>query len=236
MRSSDDHSLFAWEFRSHLPKNGLSGLLAPSADHFRNSGTLATIPDTQSTTTYQMTNCGLQIELPLVEGSGRSGITILACAPSRNYNHQIGVHLIRMTEQNGIHYARDGRQNSGQLEIGLELASKAVRKTIFVKQNPDDSPNSIPRGIFVGIDLEAACGYSLEYFHGSRFPLHKGTSESINFFIPASSKRSMIIFSGPDESYLVVLFIADSDTFGRAQILSDFQLTLIKQNVLLSSQ
>ncbi|KAF2865306.1 heterokaryon incompatibility protein-domain-containing protein, partial [Massariosphaeria phaeospora] len=71
MRGSDDHSLFVWRSKSSKTSkmtSRLSGLLADSPSQFRDCPTLVSLPDFASSVPYSMTNRGLQIELPLVEG------------------------------------------------------------------------------------------------------------------------------------------------------------------------
>lgn len=66
MASSDDQSLFAWRDEDALP-NARYGLLATSPRFFRDSSRIVPYQDWQCRPPYQMTNRGLQVELPLTE-------------------------------------------------------------------------------------------------------------------------------------------------------------------------
>ena len=63
IRVSSDHSIFAWQRRGLLT----SGILAPSAGAFRQSGDIESYPYTDISAPHGMTNLGLQISLPIRE-------------------------------------------------------------------------------------------------------------------------------------------------------------------------
>lgn len=67
MASSDDQSLFAWRDEDASPDTHF-GLLATSPRFFRGSSRIIPYQDWQTRPPYQMTNRGLQIGLPLVQG------------------------------------------------------------------------------------------------------------------------------------------------------------------------
>lgn len=86
MASSDDQSLFAWR-DDNATADARYGLLARSPLFFRDSSRIVPYQDWQCRPPYQMTNRGLQVELPLTELPGQKGIycAILDCPVPPDY-------------------------------------------------------------------------------------------------------------------------------------------------------
>lgn len=67
IRTSNDHTIFCWTWYDQVPSGWVS-LLAPSPQAFRDSGQFISVEsDTAGTLTFQMTNAGLSINLPIVQ-------------------------------------------------------------------------------------------------------------------------------------------------------------------------
>jgi hypothetical protein len=71
IRSSDDQSIFAWKFEGKFQELGLdmtvfSSILAPSPFFFKGCGNIIPFFNTILSSSYNMTNKGLEIELPLI--------------------------------------------------------------------------------------------------------------------------------------------------------------------------
>lgn len=67
IRTSNDHTIFCWTWYSKIPSGWVS-LLAPSPQAFRDSGQFISVEsDTAGTLTFQMTNAGLSINLPVIQ-------------------------------------------------------------------------------------------------------------------------------------------------------------------------
>lgn len=67
IRTSNDHTIFCWTWYDQVPSGWVS-LLAPSPHAFRDSGQFISVEsDTAGTLTFQMTNAGLSINLPIVQ-------------------------------------------------------------------------------------------------------------------------------------------------------------------------
>ncbi|KAL8766892.1 MAG: hypothetical protein Q9209_006440 [Squamulea sp. 1 TL-2023] len=89
MRSSDDHSLFAWT--SENQQGGASGLLASSPDWFRFSGDYHCY-EAENDIPYQMTNKGLAIYLYLRHIEDQLYVAALDCL--HGDSQYLGVYLI----------------------------------------------------------------------------------------------------------------------------------------------
>jgi hypothetical protein len=97
MKTSDDQTLFAWEYENSDPQRLLFQTLgyspfARSPAAFKNSGQF--IPDelNEITTSYAMTNKGLQINLPILTPSrDQYNLAALACRPENQFHFVVAI-------------------------------------------------------------------------------------------------------------------------------------------------
>ena len=89
MKSSDDHSIFAWSRpeppAAHPRELQLHGLLAKSVADFAEAGSMFPYKEWEARSPYAMTNRGLQIELPLRAHSHGLYLASLDCPSPPNY-------------------------------------------------------------------------------------------------------------------------------------------------------
>jgi hypothetical protein len=154
LRTTVDHSIFAWGFSGVLPRDQLYEpvstarefpLLAKTPRDFINSSEIVPF-DTGLIDPYVMTNKGLQITLPIVSSSNHF-IGLLNCRMSSNQDFCVGIRL-QTYQAGGDAYSRTG-QNTGSSSthgnthmVPLELAAHATMKKIFINHD-SYSPRSI---------------------------------------------------------------------------------------------
>ena len=140
MRYSDDHSLFLWETEEQNPSAipflntpRTTGLLASSPDCFRSTGNYSPSYDRDDDTPYQMTNKGIAIDLPLLDGgiydgfSRRMFIGILNCSSDvSNSGKRVGVYLRKVK---GSYYCRVWPHKICQ----LKWSDQGRKESIYVK-------------------------------------------------------------------------------------------------------
>jgi hypothetical protein len=98
MKTSDDQTLFAWEYEDHdfgfsiqPSKDSTYSPFARSPASFKKSGEF--IPDelNETRTSYAMTNKGLQINLPIIKLSHESYLAALTCRPQNLFHRVIAI-------------------------------------------------------------------------------------------------------------------------------------------------
>ncbi|KAL8789767.1 MAG: hypothetical protein Q9213_001018 [Squamulea squamosa] len=128
MRSSDDHSLFAWT--SDKPPDVISGLLASSPEWFRSSGNYQCYSLMENSPPYQLTNKGVAIDLYLRHVEDRLYIAALECFEGdREY---IGVYLTCLSA-NLFHRIRTDRT------VRIPKADRGQLRSICVRRIDDDN-------------------------------------------------------------------------------------------------
>ena len=100
LKSSDDHSIFAWTGDS---QRGVSGLLARSPKDFGSCSNIGRIHDEEETLPFSMTNKGLRITLPLIPINGLF-LAVLNCR-RRSYC-QLAVYLQKVENKHSVYYRR----------------------------------------------------------------------------------------------------------------------------------
>jgi hypothetical protein len=92
IKSSNDQSILAWEAKSQ-PSSTL--LLAPSIKYFQNAGDVRLWDAPESHLSFSLSNTGLNITLPLVQGSNSESWTaILACRYEDDFSGPLGIPLL----------------------------------------------------------------------------------------------------------------------------------------------
>lgn len=142
MASSDDQSLFAWRDED-ADSDTRFGLLATSPRLFRDSSRIVPYQDWQCRPPYQMTNRGLQIDLPLTNLSGQSHRywAALDCpAPPDYEDHSFLAICLEKLPGSEVQFARVMANRFGQ-----EQHCKPVQQ-IYVRQQ--QKANAKPAGVF----------------------------------------------------------------------------------------
>jgi len=139
LRSTHDHSLFAWNLPLPGSKRVLDtirywsgmGILAPHPFCF--SSTPDIVQHGEKTQPYTMTNRGLQICLPILEPSPGSGhsqyIGVLRCGYQQRLGIAVGIPLMK-SEQSDDEFYRDPRDDL--LEIDYETFERATVRNIYI--------------------------------------------------------------------------------------------------------
>jgi hypothetical protein len=101
IRSSSDQSIFAWSIRPDREWDSYHDrLLAPDASHFEDCVFMIPWDTAGASESFQMTNTGLTITLPIMEGHNeRSYTAILSCGYANDKAGAVAIHLI--SDDNG---------------------------------------------------------------------------------------------------------------------------------------
>lgn len=137
IKSSDDHSIFAWS----MGRKKVSGLLAPSASCFAGAMNTVSLSPGKSSQPFSMTNRGLSIHLEITPWSANTYLAYLDCVQEPKPNHQVkvGIFLRRLSEPD--QYARFNFSRKGLWNPRSEKDHFRKRPTktrmLFVRQNID---------------------------------------------------------------------------------------------------
>lgn len=144
MASSDDQSLFAWRDESAAP-TARYGLLATTPKFFMNSSRKVPYEDWQCRPPYQMTNRGLQVELPLSELPGQKGLyrAVLDCpVPPECYDHCFLTIFLEKLPGSEVQFARVMADRFGQ------EWNPGQAQQIYVRQQQHRAATKPPTGLF----------------------------------------------------------------------------------------
>jgi len=206
MKQSDDQTLFAWQLGFETLKDDICGPLASHPSKFREAGSLLPIPDSESLTPYSMTNKGLRIDLPIVhQDDHQYGIAILHCSTTESFPQQIGLPVIRLGPPGSNQYARDARYIGPLGSIELDFHGS---RTIFMKQQPEQSVGW-RTGLLVRIPIGQKAFFRPTCWTADVTALKdvdEETDARAEYLIPSNCRRGAILFSGQDQSHLLVLF------------------------------
>ena len=215
MKQSDDQTLFAWQLGFEVTKDDICGPLATSPSQFLGASDLLPIPDSDTQIPYSMTNKGLRIELPIVhQGSERYGMAILQCSTVRSYPKQIALPVVCVGQQGSNHYARDGRYIGPLNAVDLDFAAKAVCKTMFMKQEPEQN-RQWRTGLPVRIWTRRDNLFRPIYWNTGVVALGRDLEGRDEHDVPSSCRRGAILFAGRDKSHILVLFNIEMQHIGR---------------------
>lgn len=144
MASSDDQSLFAWRDESAAP-TARYGLLATTPKFFMNSSRKVPYEDWQCRRPYQMTNRGLQVELPLRELPGEKGLycAVLDCpVPPECHDHCFLTIFLEKLPGSEVQFARVMADKFGQ------EWHPGPAQQIYVRQQQHRAATKPPTGLF----------------------------------------------------------------------------------------
>jgi hypothetical protein len=220
MKSSDDQSLFAWNWYTDQTTPSLSGLLASTPQQFQDSAAVIPIPQHETQNTYAMTNRGLRIELPLIDRSKqdteRNLIAVLQCQDASSNDKRLGVSLLRVTEGNSDQYARNEEPHGGLVTIPSHKLSSAILRTIYIKEPLDVKLDKRP-GVYIRLGLPDIQNVAMIEPNGlwRKFSSHRDTRT------PWGLNKGAIVFSyrftDAEHSEVCIAVIFDNKTQGPNQ-------------------
>ncbi|RHZ67386.1 uncharacterized protein CDV56_109645 [Aspergillus thermomutatus] len=126
MKQSDDQSIFAWVDPA-ASDTSLHGLLATSPANFASCYDILPYQDWESRQPYSMTNCGLQIGLPLTQTQEGIPVAVLDCPSPPHFRGFLGIFLKRLSQVDE-QYARI------KLSSLAEVQDRGPPHTIYVRQ------------------------------------------------------------------------------------------------------
>jgi hypothetical protein len=219
MKQSDDQTLFAWQLGNEYTEADICGPLATSPSQFRWCSDLLPISDLDANTPYSITNKGLRIELPIVqredyEGGQQLAIAILQCSTAASNSRRLALPLVRITQQESNHYARDARYIGALNFVNPALVPISVTKTILMKQEPEQSVEW-PTGLRVRIQPWLMYNYDLEETSPDLSPAGRCHTNAHDYLVPSGCRRGTIIFVGREGSHLVILYDIDLQRIGQ---------------------
>ena len=103
IKTSTDHSIFAWEIPTeiHESRQPLSGLFAPDVKFFYNGHKIIPRDGHEEHGSYDLTNMGLRIRVPLVAfpgGGGLGYLAVLNCCSEDDLSGPIALSLKKVTD------------------------------------------------------------------------------------------------------------------------------------------
>jgi hypothetical protein len=138
MKNSDDQSIFAWKPRvepSTEPRT--CSILASTPDDFSEARSISPIPNKLATIPYNMTNQGLQINLPLVPvndkdlpDSHKFYVGILTCQDENDLSKWLGISLMGTANTNVL--VRLVGPSLGLLRLTPAQVSQGQVQTVYI--------------------------------------------------------------------------------------------------------
>lgn len=175
MASSDDQSLFAWRDEDACP-DARYGLLATTPKFFQNSSRKVPYDDWKCRPPYQMTNRGLQVELPLTKLPGPKDRyrAVLDCPVPPDYeDHCFLTIFLEKLPGSEVQFARVMADQFGQQWHPGET------QQIYVRQHHHHQTATKPTGVFPRHVFQ---------LHKATFP--KGTYQVRDVLVPPGAEAS----------------------------------------------
>ncbi|KAI1171703.1 heterokaryon incompatibility protein-domain-containing protein [Nemania sp. FL0916] len=211
MKSSDDHSLFAWR-NSDKQYASYYGLLASSPQKFVKSRNIAFVDNPEDDAPFSVTNKGLSIKLHLVSKADKPGhfIGLLNCRDPGPDGEPVGLYLVRLSKDQ---YARIDSDKFWTVEGGH--SSSNTDRTVhlpfpiqfFVRQNirlPADYLASEVGGIFITEDIGSADISICEASPNVAWVAHEGF---ITILSEDSRKQEYLCYSSRSEATMGAIVI-----------------------------
>jgi hypothetical protein len=146
MKTSDDHTLFAWTRQSHEHSRPTRGLLADSPVEFIESGDIIRSEPILKSAPYSMTNKGLRIELPLLQAKSQQCLAILNCHRLSNVNEFLAIGLKQISSDKEEYFARRFAHKS--YSVSGEKVGNSQLRTVYIVQNNVEEPSLWEKGLF----------------------------------------------------------------------------------------
>jgi hypothetical protein len=176
MKTSDDHTLFAWT-EARVERCWITrGLLADSSLDFVDSGHIIRSQPVLKSAPYSMTNKGLRIELPLFPTGDQVYFAVLNCHLSSNESNAgdlLGIYLKQVSFGKEKYFARIFTDCIDA--VPKEKVDKCERKTVYiihknVAEDPSPQELGLPRPFRISTVMEqsgAKDGYYVSGFYSS---------------------------------------------------------------------
>ena len=245
IKSSDDHSIFAWS--GIQPRH--PGLLATSPEAFRDSSDIEVVRLRSARQPYSITNRGVSITLALTPWTVDSYLAVINCARTAGKaatdSPQMGIFLRRLYEDD--QYARVAINGDELVENALPhdtgAAAETLLKTIHVRQIPllpGDEYFLVDR--VYGFRLNEALlekdnggndlyevrilGKQQGYWDASRrtviFPYGCGPQNSVCFLNIGKQMRNVVLIKlAFDDDFSPVVFLVEAQLVEKADKLTD---------------
>ena len=216
MKSSTDHSLFAWTAQVGAPQG--EGVLATSPDEFRNVGGILRSVPTLGTPAYEMTNRGLRITLPCskIKGSKRGLFAHLNCKVDGFEDRLVGIRLREVRDEDGQYLGQFFRAGHDTIFQDPASWTRNPKSTSLYIIQPKSFLTQ-PRTLFSKAAASPSCsldysnllnaGYILEaYSMGSRYDFSRVRHQEISRIIfrlgdlPGAPWPMIIFFKQPDKA------------------------------------
>jgi hypothetical protein len=136
MKTSDDHTLFAWTEPRDRRRWITRGLLADSPAEFADSGDIVKSEPFLKGAPYSMTNKGLRIELPLLPIDDQTHFAVLNCRTLSNSDDLLGVFLKQLPSEKEEYFARTFTDEIDPLP--KEKAEQSKQRTLYIIQENEE--------------------------------------------------------------------------------------------------
>jgi hypothetical protein len=141
VRTSDDHTIFAWKGQKDRPFSEC-GILATTPYRFRDSGNIVRARHFLGTSAFSLTNRGIHINVPLLVSSQfAEQLAVLDCQELGDETKRIGIYLDQELDGTFVRTSSIDKSTGierNQLEkIEERRMLKLKRQNIFVRQNRD---------------------------------------------------------------------------------------------------
>lgn len=176
MKTSDDHTLFAWTESGDKRRWITRGLLADSPSEFVDSGDIIRSEPVLRGAPYSMTNKGLRIELPLFPIDDPVHFAIINCHRSSNVSDAdelLGIYLKQVSSGNEEYFARIFTDELDAVQ--KEKSAKCEQKPVYiipknVVEDPSVQELGLIRPFRISVEMKppgAKDGYHVSKFYST---------------------------------------------------------------------
>jgi Heterokaryon incompatibility protein (HET) len=171
IKSSNDQSILAWEAESQASS---TLLLAPCVECFQNAGNVRLWDAPESHLSFSLTSTGLNITLPLIQGSNPEGWTaILACRYKDDFSGPLGIPL--HDSGRGEFFCNRPQSTQGGLKTAnLETISEKladITRSMVIRRSKENTKSD--QISHARIEVTRRCWINLDQFGIKRpFRLH----------------------------------------------------------------
>lgn len=194
MKQTHDHTLLAWGLLPWHPSHREAdkdhhSVLAASPRDFMGSGDLlmCKLLRTQQFTAYSMTNRGLQIELPLIEGRSGRWLAQLGCFERDSPESRLGIILERV----GNTFVRTSRALLVEGNSPEDSVDETPLQNLLILVDQEDLVHSDEH--FVSVDLPQDYCYEVQYVDPSfevKPDLFRALPDSLRIYYPPGLQKT----------------------------------------------
>jgi hypothetical protein len=181
MKSSDDHTLFAWRARNP-PANSQRGALASSPSEFIDSRDIRRSHVIGESVPYSTTNRGLRMRLPLLRQTDKDYIAILNCSDASKSDNLLGLYLKISSSTREVYFGGETERHSKRVSTDkfYDVTKSDLRKYSWnwvYLQEPSRNQqlvNTVPRIVKLLITtLPEEQGYRISKTKASQWNSHE---------------------------------------------------------------